>query len=92
MLDIDYQANFIFAYEIPREALNSEVIPSLSPEEMKHINVPKKAENGQDDEGLEYEETKNVNNDIEETKEDQVMHERKYEVIPPEQLFKPEWI
>jgi hypothetical protein len=40
-LDIDYQTNFIFAYEVPRGALNVDVIPALSEEEMKCVNTPK---------------------------------------------------
>ena len=38
VLDIDYSTNFIFAYEVPREALNVDLIPLLSDQEMKYVN------------------------------------------------------
>jgi hypothetical protein len=63
VFDIDYQTNFIFAYEVPREAINAEVLPALSEEELKHVN----AKNEQD---VELEETKGSTNKIEESKED----------------------
>lgn len=37
ILDIDYNNNFIFAYEVPREVLNSEIIPALTESELRHV-------------------------------------------------------
>ena len=89
-LDLDYNVNFIFAYEVPRDALNTEIIPALNEEELKHVNVttPKAAN------GIEEDEAEETKGWMEETKEDQPMNlePRKFEVIPPQQLFRTDWI
>lgn len=54
VLDINYETNFIFAYEVPRDALNTQNIPSLTEEELKSV----KTETQKDDEFGTYEETK----------------------------------
>ena len=60
---------------------------------MKTAKTPETAVH--DDEGFQFEEKK-TNEIIEETKEDHQMQSeetpRKYEVIPPHLLFKPDWI
>ena len=37
VFEIDFNTNFIFAYEVPREVLNAEVIPELTEDELKHV-------------------------------------------------------
>ena len=88
---------------MPREALNVDLIPTMNDEEMKYVTPPKvdagpiSADTDiQDDEGFKFEEKKN-DHLIEETKGDQDLPSepvppRLYQVIPPHELFKPDWI
>jgi hypothetical protein len=81
VLEIDYNTNFIFAYEVPREVLNAEIIPALTEDELKHC----KPANNPPAESIEEDETEETKGDEEEKKEDAPMtvERTKFEVIPP---------
>ena len=82
-----------------------DVIPTLTNQEMKYVNPPKEdaglnagdTDNHQDDEGFKFEEKK-TDHMIEETKgsdqdlPSEAMPPCQYQVIPPQELFKPDWI
>ena len=88
---------------MPREVLNVDVIPALNDQEMKYVKPPQEDAglktsdtDIQDDEGFKFEEKK-TDQMIEETKGDQDLPSepippRQYHVIPPHELFKPDWI
>jgi len=85
VLEVDYSTNFIFAYEVPREVLNAGVIPVLTEGELRHV---KQVEGGATNGGGDIEIEEEKKGEDEEMKEEN----RKYEVIKPEILFKPDYI